>query len=300
MSLTKNKILLILLTGAAFGSSIVMARFALREIDPYTQVVLRFGIASIFYAIAFLILKRGVPTDRRKITNISLVGFAATGLPLLLFLIALNYISSGMFAILFAAMPLCTGVIANFFLGDEKLNKRLVVGLLISLCGAVYLIASKTNGLAETFNIKGPLITLAGIIMLSSGSVYARSRLKNEDPFVVSSMQTLAAFVLLSIIIISLGKFHIDSVSLKAWAATIYTALIGSFLAFWLTFTLIKRYGATASALPGYIIPVVSSILGAILLSEVLSFSLLIGAMIIFLGILFSTKYSGSYRKAKL
>src|SRR5205823_1867797 len=139
------------------------------------------------------------------------------------------------------------------------------------------LIAAKTNGLTETFNIRGPLIAVLGITILSSGSVYARARLKEEDPFIVSSLQTMAAFVLLAILVAGLGKFHVGDVSIKAWAATAYTGIVGSFAAFWLMFTLIKKYGATASALPGYVMPVVSSILGAILLGEIINISLIAG-----------------------
>ncbi len=262
-----------------------MARVALEEIDPYPLTVLRFAIAAIAYIAALLLWRKKLLTGRRKLLDISLVGFFTTGLPLLLFFFALIYISSGMFSILFATLPLFTGLLAHFFLSSEKLNKNLLIGLVVSLAGAAYLISTKTNGLIEGFNVKGPLITLVGILMIAGGTVYARARLSKEDPFVVSSLQTFAALILITAIVLALGKFKLDHISLKAWGAVAYNGLVGSFIAFWLSFVLIKKFGATTSALASYVMPVVSSVLGVILLSEIISLSLVLGAIIILFGL---------------
>jgi drug/metabolite transporter (DMT)-like permease len=285
MTKTHNKLLLVLLAGFAFGSSIVMARFALREIDPLPLVALRFAIASIAYIIVLALWKKTVTKNRRRLIDMMLVGFFGTGLALLIFHFALLYVSSAMLAIFLAILPLCTAAMAHFFLNDEKLNKQLMSGLAISLGGVVYLIASKTNGLVESFVIAGPILALSGVFFAAAGGVYARKYLSGEDPFVVSSIQSIAAFSLIFTVVLLLGKFQFNDVSISAWLAAVYNGIVGSFFAFWATFELIKRYGATASALSGYVMPVVSSILGVVLLGEILSLSLIIGSLIVLAGL---------------
>lgn len=285
MSLKYNKLLLILLAGFAFGSSVVSARFALKGINPYTLIVLRFGIASIAYIFLVMWWKRKIPSNKKILFDMSLVGLFGTGLPILLFLISLLYLSSGMFTILFAVAPLFTALLAHYFLKDEKLNPRLLIGLAISLLGVIYLISTRTNGLVENFNIVGPLLVFVGILAMAGGSVYTRIKLKSQDPFMVSTVQTVAGFFLLFVLVASAGKFNINGMDLPIWLATIYNGFFGSFVAFWATFSLIKKFGATAGALSSYVMPVVSSVFGALLLGEVLSLSLFIGAVLIFFGL---------------
>jgi drug/metabolite transporter (DMT)-like permease len=292
MRFTTSKLFLVLLAGLAFGSSAVLARFALREVDPYQLVVLRFCIASVAYILALWVWKKKIPTNRRTLLDISLVGLFASGLPLLLFFFALAYMSSGMLTIFLALMPLLTAFLAHFFLRDERLNKQMVLGLAVALAGVSYLIASRTNGITEAFDARGPLLTLVGVGMVAAGTVYARARLTMQDPFVVSSLQTVAAFVALLVIVILLGKFSVGSYSVGAWAAVAYNGLVGSFIAFWVTFELIQRYGATASALPGYVMPVFSSILGVMLLGEIITLPFIIGALLVLLGLRLALRHN--------
>lgn len=289
MDESTRKIILVVLTGFSFGSAVVTSRYALREVSPYVLAIFRFGIAALLYALTLPLLKKRLLTGRRNYIDLFIVGATAFGLPLLLFFFALRYISSGMFSVLFATVPIFTAVLAHLFLRNEKIHKRLLTGLVIGLIGVSYLFAAKTSGLA-VFNIKGPLLVMAGVTIAAFGTVYARARLSKYDPLVIASMQTIAAVLVLSAIIFSLGKFSLHHVSGLAWLAIIYNAVAGAYVGFWLTFILVKNFGATAGVLPSYVMPVVSGVLGAILLSEKLTFSLVIGATLIFLGILFSTK----------
>lgn len=286
-----KKLLLIVLAGVAFGSSIVASRFALQEISPYVLVLLRFGIASIAYAATLIILKKGLPAGKRKYLDIFVVGTTVFGLPLLLFFFSLIYISSGAFSILLALIPLFTAAFAHLALRDEKISKKLLLGLVIGLAGVAFLFATKTSGLTGTeFSTKGPLIALAGVVIAAAGGVYARRRLSGEDPLVISALQTIAAFVVLAAIIFLMGKASIASFSTAGWLAVFYNAIVGSYIAFWLTFILIKKYGATAASLPGYVMPLVAGALGAILLGEIITLPLIAGGVVITVGLVVSTK----------
>lgn len=290
MKESTKKLLLVVVTGAAYGSSVVFARFALKEIGPYPVTVLRFGIASIAFLITFFLLKKRFPEGRRILQNLIIVGIVATGLPLLLFYFSLSYMSSGIFAVFLATLPIFTAVLAHIFLKGEKLNKNRLIGLIMALAGVAILIATRSSGLVGgVFNMKGPLFALLGVFSASLGSVYAKFHVHKEDSFVVSAAQTVAAFLFVTVFVVSIGKFHIGQVSPMGWFAVFYNGIVGSFIAFWLTFTLIKKYGATASALPSYVMPVITAILGVVFLGEIVTAPLIIGGVIILAGLYFAS-----------
>lgn len=291
MSKNTEKILFVILAGLALGTSVVMARFALKEISPYPLVVLRFGIASVMYVITLFVLKKKIPWDKRKLRDIAIVGVTNTGLPLLFFLIALTYLSSGVFTVIFSTVPIFTAIAAHLFLKDEKLNKKLLFGLLLGFGGIALLLYTKTSGLTgESFHIIGPLVALLGVCVMAGGAVYARKKLIQEDIVVVSSLQTIAAFLVLSLIVIGFNKFTLSAISPLGWFSIFYNAIIGSYVAFLLVFFLVKRHGATASSLPGYVMPIASTIMGALLLGELVSFPLVISCLVIFVGIFFAAR----------
>jgi drug/metabolite transporter (DMT)-like permease len=287
----QSKFLLVLLTGITFGSSIVFARFALKEIEPFTISVLRFAIASAAFLITLLFMKKKIPVRPVKLKDFAIVGILSTAIPLLLFYFALVYISSGIFTVFLASMPIFTAALAHLFLKEEKLNKNLLIGLLIAFFGVAILIGTKSSGLSNNnFDFRGPLFVLIGILSTAIGSVYTKSHLNNEDSVIISSAQTIAAFIFVTVLGLILGKFHLGNVSLLGWFSVFYNGIVGSYLAFWLIFSLIKKYGATASSLPTYIMPVISTLMGALLLKEIITPPLLIGAIIVLIGVFFSSR----------
>ena len=64
-----------------------------------------------------------------------------------------------------------------------------------------------------------------------------------------------------------------------------YAATAGTFLAFLLSFYNVKRFGATASAMPLYVMPVVSSLGGALILGEQITVGMAAGMGLIAMGI---------------
>ena len=66
-------------------------------------------------------------------------------------------------------------------------------------------------------------------------------------------------------------------------------AVFGSVVPFVATFASVKRYGATDSALPGYVIPVVAASLGVVMLGEAISVSLVLASVAIGAGVLLIT-----------
>jgi drug/metabolite transporter (DMT)-like permease len=72
--------------------------------------------------------------------------------------------------------------------------------------------------------------------------------------------------------------------------------VIGTVMAFLMFFYLISRFGATATAMVPYIVPVVATLGGVLLLDETLTWGTIIGMLIIGLGIAILNSQAGKSR----
>ena len=86
--------------------------------------------------------------------------------------------------------------------------------------------------------------------------------------------------------------FDLGQVNAQGFFALAYAALIGTFLGEWLNLYNIQQFGATASAMVSYVIPIVASLGGVLLLGETITQGMLVGMGLIFVGI-----YLISYRQ---
>ena len=91
-----------------------------------------------------------------------------------------------------------------------------------------------------------------------------------------------AAVMPLSLLIVG---FDLQNVTSQGYAALLYAALIGTFFGMMLAFYNIQRFGATASAMTAYVIPIVAVIAGVLFLGETITTFMAIGMALIIAGI---------------
>lgn len=288
------QIALILVSGTAFGSSVVMSRFGLMEIPPMWLVTLRLILSSIVFSLIIAVQKRKLPVNWRTYVDIGLVGMGNVAFSMLAFTFALQYISSGVLTIVIAMIPLFTSLFAHFFLPQEKLHILKIAGLGIAFIGVTILLATRTTGLADApaAGVQGYFLAIFGVVISSASAVYARRRLKELDIFVLTGGQMAMSLLVLIPFALALTDFQISSISWRGWMAVFYNGLIGSFLGHLVFFKLIKTYGATAASLSSYVLPLVSTTLGAVLLGEIVTLPLGIGAILVLLGVFWAERTS--------
>ena len=98
---------------------------------------------------------------------------------------------------------------------------------------------------------------------------------------VTTGSQIAAALVLLPLAILSWPE---GPVSLRAWAATIAMGVFSTALAYILYFRLIANTGPTRAITVTYLIPLFAMVLGAVVIDEPVTVSMVIGCAVILLG----------------
>jgi drug/metabolite transporter (DMT)-like permease len=204
-----------------------------------------------------------------------------------LIVLSLQYQSSGLTSILITANPALTVLFAHFFLPDEKLNSSKSMGIALAFSGALLLALRGETGLATggTGQPWGYLLVVVGMIAASITTVYARSTLAKANTFDVASIRMFtAALAVMPLSILFVG-FNLDHVTRQGYFALGYAALIGTFLGTWLGFIILQRFGATASSLVAYIIPLVAGVTGWLLLDEQITLTMLFGVLLVLGGV---------------
>lgn len=283
----------ILLLSFLYGSTLVVSRFSVGQYDPRVYISLRLLIAALAYGSVYVMsnvgsrAKRPWPRDRTLIRHAVILGIIGTAIPMTSIVSSLQYQSSGVTSLLLTLNPAATVVLAQIFLADEPMTWRKTTGVIIALLGATLLLAQGETGLADFAQADWRGYAWAGVGILGSAaaSVYARRYMRHMDTWDVASVRMFAAAaVLLPVTFFTVG-FDLSRVTTSGYVALLYASVVGTFLGMWLSFYVVKRFGATPASQTAYVIPVITTVLGALLLDEVITPIMLVGMAIVFTGI---------------
>jgi drug/metabolite transporter (DMT)-like permease len=281
-----------------WGSSGVANRAALLEgADAYTIIALRFMMAVVVL-FAYFWLSQTAPTRRPEIWwRGGLLGLVGMVIPTLLFTLALNHISTGLNGIIIGLIAIATVVWAHFILEGERLDWRVIGGMLVGLSGVVTLVLSGETGIADGGNLmRGGSLTLGGVVVGGLGSALSRkymlrySILDFAGPqFVVGAAVGLLAWPVF-------GHFDLDGFTLEIWLLITYVGVVGTTVPF-LAFLWASRLGtATRVAVVGYLTPLISLSGGIIFLDEQLAWLMALGGALIATGVLIVDRVEASRR----
>jgi drug/metabolite transporter (DMT)-like permease len=278
-----------LLLGILFGTTLIASRFSIGQYEPSTYIALRLSLAGLGYAVVSRFPSQRVkwPANRSLWQHAAVLGILGTAVPMNCIVASLNYQSSGITSILVTLGPALTVVMAHFYLPDETLSKRKVAGVIIALSGALLLLILGETGLPDVSQASptGYILVLIAMTCSSISVVYARKFMSDLDSVQVTSARIyLAALVALPLSIVFVG-FDLSQVNQQGVLALGWSALAGTFIAMIISFYTIKRFGATASAMTAYVIPLVASIGGYLLLDETITHGMMLGMALIVIGI---------------
>src|SRR5262249_28635806 len=137
---SRDDYLLLIFLGLVWGFSFLLVKVAVGTLPPITVAAGRIVIGAAALAL-FLWLRGGHwPTDRRDWAKLVAMAFVGNVLPFSLISWGQVHIDSGLSAILMAAIPLSTILIAHVFAPDEPLSPGKLVGVLLGIAGIVTLV----------------------------------------------------------------------------------------------------------------------------------------------------------------
>ena len=267
-----------------FGTTLVVSRFSVGQFEPLTYVGLRLLIASFCYLLIFSFnRKRSWPKDKRVWRQAPVLGVFGTAVPMTFIVSSLQYQSSGVTALLLTTGPAITVVMAHFWLADERLTPRKLLGVSMAVGGAALLAILGESGLPDIDRADptGYILVLTAMVIGSGMTIYARKYMRDLDYYDVGSVRMWTAALVAFPLSLLLGGFDLSGVNTQGYMGLLYAALVGTFLGMLLAFYNVKRFGATAAALTANLIPIVAIIGGALFLGETITTGMILGMVMI-------------------
>ena len=280
--------ILLLLLIVMWGSSFAALKVSLETIPPLWVMSLRLVIGCLTITTFFLILRKNLPLTLDFWKWSLIIGFLGFSVPFSIISWGTQFIPSSLVAILMGANPIITLILAYFFLADNTLTIRMVIGVFLGLLGIILLIGfgNINADLYKAEFIYGQLAVLAGTFSFALASILLKN-LPQEHSF----ERTLGSLICGSIIGLFLAYFfsnsslEIHEISIKSAVSLTLLGIFSTGIASVIWFKVIALKGPVFLALVNYLIPVWALILGIFLLNERINFIVGFGLIFITIGI---------------
>ena len=270
--------------GFLWGASFLFMRIAGPEFGAFALVEVRVAIATLVL-LPLLYAKGQFGELSGNWATLGILGAHNTALPFLLLTWATLFLSAGIAAILNATAPIFAAVIAWAWLG-EKLTINKATGLLVGTVGVWLLVRDKVEpSMGDT--TLAVIAALGGSFLYGFGGNFTRRYARHIKPLAIAAgSQVGAALLLLPVAVITWPD---TPISLTAWAAAITMGLFSTALAYILYFRLIANTGPTNAITVTYLIPLFAMLLGALVIDEPVTGTMIGGCVVILLGTALAT-----------
>ncbi len=270
-----------------WGGSYFFVEIALTEWSPLLIVGVRVVVAT--FVIWAIVLAAGwsVPRSVAAWKAFFVMGLLNNVLPFLLIVWGQKEVASGLAAILNAAAPIFTVIVAGIFLRDEQMTTAKLSGAVLGLIGVAILIGpSAIAGLDAS--LLAQIAILAAALSYAFAGVYVRRFLEFDvNPIVVAAGQLLMSSLIMTVLILAFDTpARLLTSSAITWGAVGGMAVFSTALAYILYFRLIATAGATNAVLVTLLIPITAILLGSIFLGERLHALHFAGMAVVGIGLL--------------
>ena len=268
-----------------WGMAGVGTRYLFGEgVTTFTVVVVRTLTATA--AVIVVGLSSGTQVDRTAWRDGSILGVLRIGIAPIMFISSLQYVSAGVEGIFITLIPATTAALAAAIL-HERLDRNQIAGLLIGLLGTLLIVASGESGIGgDGGDVRiGALFALCGVIAGASSGVLSRKyapRHRTTDLAVPMFVSGSVVAVLAGLVT---SDVEFSGVTASSWLILIALGLGSTFLPFFATLFASRHTTAARVALTGYVAPVVGVVAGVLLLDEVLTLPIIVGASLALAGV---------------
>ncbi|WP_433170798.1 DMT family transporter [Actinoallomurus sp. CA-150999] len=267
-----------------WGSGFLWIKLALNHgLTPVQITVVRAALGSAVLVCLARSAGQRLPRDFGTWRRLVVAAFFCNALPFFLFGIGEQTVGSGVAGVLNATTPLWSLLVGLAIGTEHGLRPVRLGGLLLGFAGTLLIFAPWH---AAGFVSRGSFALLGAAASYAIAFAYMARRLtgKGTAPIALSAAQLMAATGL-SVLTLPVDGFAPVHADAKALIAVVILGIFSTGLTFYLNYRLIADDGATSAATVGYLLPVVSVALGAIVLSEPLSLRVIAGMAVVLVGV---------------
>ncbi len=287
-----------LVAAVSWGSSFLFIEVALEKFSPSQVAFGRVAVGAVVLA-GILVARRRMPRFTwRQVGAIAIVAAGLSGAPFILIPAAQEHITSILASLLNATVPLWTALFVALLIPTERATRLQWFGLVVGVFGIAVLLGVWN---AKELSVIGAVLMLSATAFYGIGSTMSRmllARVKEPSTSVAAAQIALSALILLPFAALSPLRDSGDQVStvqdgyswLSPWWALILLGVFGTSFAYVLFWRVIAVAGATTAASVTYVVPIIATALGIVVLGEKLLWYEPVGAAVVLTGVWLSQR----------
>ena len=271
-----------------------VAKVALRHIEPFTLLSIRYGAALLILLALFAILRPPVPQRSIELIHIMVVGFLIQGVYFGLSYMSFNFgISVGAIALIVSLQPIVVGLLAPLFI-DERVTIWRWIGLMLGLAGAALVIVARSA--VEVTSLWGVLTATGALFGMSAAAIYEKRFGNAAHPVTSNVLQYAIGFAVLTPVALQTETLQIDW-NLELIGCLGYLVVGNSLIAITLLLAMIRRGGASRVSAFLFLVPPLAALIAWVMIGEVMPPVAWAGFALAAAGVLLATRGGSLVKK---
>ncbi len=275
--------------GAIWGCSFLFIKLGLESLSPIGVAFVRLSIGALTLLAVSAATNTPLPRGRATWRHLSVLALLFCSIPFTLFAWGETQVSSILAGIINATTPLTTLVAVLAAFPEERPTRERIVGLLVGFAG-VLVVVGVWEGIGGG-ELAGVLACVGAAVCYGIVYPYSRRHLfaQGSNPIAIATGQVVLGALFLVPLVAGetlLGgpvvRWPIAGTTILAMLAL---GVLGSGIAYVLSFRIVKAAGATTASSVTYITPLFAVIAGVLLLAEPLNWHEPVGGVIVLLGV---------------
>jgi drug/metabolite transporter (DMT)-like permease len=274
-----------LLSISFWGVSFVSAKAVLAKLDPYSLLVLRFGLGALFLLVILLLNRSRLRISIGYIPHLVVLGILGVFIHQVLQATALLTINASSAGWLISFSPIFTVILSVLFL-HEKMNVKKALGMVVAIAG-VFLVTTTRSGHSFEFALNiGFILMLLSTLNWAIYSILLKRLHIPYPALLVTFYMSLIGFMLtLPFIIRNRGWEKLSMLTQAEWAHLFFLAIFVSGIGYWYWGKALEVLDASKVSMFIYLEPLVTLIAAIFLLHEKFILISAIGGIIIIIGV---------------
>lgn len=269
-----------------WGLNLSVIKISLKEIPPMPFNGIRLLLSSFLLILALIIIEKDLRIRKDHIPKIIFLSIIGHTIYQLLFIKGIDLTTASNTSIILGTSPIIISLLSTYF-KHERIKPIGWLGILFGFIGLYIVIRGKGGEVnISSQTLKGDLLLFLAVILWSYYSVSSKLLLKVYSPLKFTGITMSLGSVLFFIFSIKeIGNLPFSSISLPAWLWLFYSGAFALSLSLVIWFISVKKVGNSQTAIYSNLQPVFAVIFAHFILSENITFNLIIGAVIIIIGI---------------
>jgi len=286
-----------LLLALIWGLTFLFVKISGEGYGPLQVAFGRVAFGALGLLCVLAVKRESLPRKAGLWGHLAVAAFLLNALPFTLFAYSEERITSALTGICNATTPLFTLLVAVSVLPDERPNRNRLTGMGIGFLG-VLVVFGIWNGVSAGDPL-GEALALAAALSMGAGWAYVRRFLTDSGH---SSASLSAAQLTAGAVELALAAAFLTSLPrhfpLAPTVALLVLGAVGTGIAFLIQYGLVRDAGATVASMVTYLVPIISTASGVLILGESLTWYQPVGAVVILLGAALSQRPRKTSRAA--